>query len=83
MWWMDLIIGIIAGIIAGIISGFIVAICLRCYIKRMGLIKEYKCQNPECKKWGLYIGEGGKWCCFCGQPASQYKKFDKRGFDKP
>jgi len=65
--------GIISGIVSGIVTGIVLFFLTRWYNKKIGLIERYKCPNPECGKMGLYNGEGGQWCCFCGQSADRYR----------
>lgn len=42
------------------------------------MVKYNKC--PNCKRKGLYIGEGGNVCCFCGQsvPIKMYGEMKRK-----
>ena len=65
--------GIVSGTVSRIVTGIAFFFLTRWYNKKIGLIERYRCPNPECGKMGLYNGEGGQWCCFCGQSADRYR----------
>lgn len=46
--------------------------------KTLIMVKYKKC--PNCKRKGLYIGDGGDVCCFCGQtvPNKMYGKMGRK-----